>query len=145
MIITIKTIEWKEKFHGNHAPINFKLLGGGGERGRHRQGIWTRISFSVQMPGPREVILGQKIANSSPHGHYWHLLVKRVQIPQTHLPPKPTHCNNTTRKRYIHRKKETIQTRLTYFLWTSGRENLHDNDSFQSERPCKPVKIHKSL
>ena len=36
----------------------------------HRWGIWTQISFSVQMPGPREVTLGQKSANSSLQGHY---------------------------------------------------------------------------
>ena len=40
-----------------------------GEAG-HRRGIWTQISFSVQMPGPREVILGQKSANSSLQEHY---------------------------------------------------------------------------
>ena len=35
-----------------------------------------------------------------------------------------------TSERHIHMKKGTVQTRLTYFLSTSGRINLHD-DSFQ--------------
>ena len=35
-----------------------------------------------------------------------------------------------TWERHIHMKKGTVQTRLTYFLSTSGRINLHD-DSFQ--------------
>ena len=35
-----------------------------------------------------------------------------------------------TRERHIHMKMGTVQTRLTYFLSTSGRINLHD-DSFQ--------------
>ena len=39
-----------------------------------------------------------------------------------------------TCERYIHRKKQTIQTRLS----TSGRINLYD--SFQTESPCMPVK-----
>ena len=47
-------------------PINVKLLGGGGGgKAGHRRGIWTHISFSVHMPSPRVVILGQKSANSS--------------------------------------------------------------------------------
>ena len=47
--------------------------------------------------------------------------------------------NNVTCERYIDRKKETILTRLSYFLSASGRVSLYD-DSFQSESPCKPVK-----
>ena len=65
-----------------NAPINVKLLGGGGGGGGggkagHRRGICTQISFSVQIPSPREVILGQKSANSSHQGHYcWSKEVK---------------------------------------------------------------------
>ena len=53
-----------------HSSMLSCLGGGGGEEAGHRRGIWTQISFSVQMPGPREVILGQKSANSSLQGRY---------------------------------------------------------------------------
>lgn len=69
----------------------------------HKQGIWTQISFSVQMPSPREVTLGQKSANSSLQEHYcwskelneWSKvpttgrLVKSNPPPMPGLPPPP--------------------------------------------------------
>ena len=47
--------------------------------------------------------------------------------------------NNITFEHYIRRKKETISTRLSYFLSACGRINLHD-DSFPSKSLFKPEK-----
>ena len=54
----------------------------GGEAGQ-RRGIWTPIIFSVQIPDPREVNLGQKSANA-PSQRYL-VLVKRMQIIHLYL------------------------------------------------------------
>ena len=50
--------------------MHLSMLGCYGGEARHRPEIWTQITFFVQIPGPREVILVQKSANSSPQGHY---------------------------------------------------------------------------
>ena len=59
-----------------NAAIDVKLLRGAGGEAGHRQKISTQISFSVQMPGPRKVILGKKCKFLTPGAL---LLVKRTQ------------------------------------------------------------------
>ena len=68
------------------------FFGGGGGGG-----IWTQISFSVRMPGPREVILGLKSANSSLQGHYcsskdlneWSQVPAKGRLVTSNPPPMP--------------------------------------------------------
>jgi len=91
-----------------NAPINVKLLGGG--KARDKLGILSQISFSVQMPGLREVILGHKV--QIPHSRSIIVNQKNSTNDQKSLPhqipvlcpaslPPPPVCSGTLSDNYV--------------------------------------------